>query len=368
MTKGNGTTAGVQLFPGDTKSVDGVEGLRSEGLVNFEDVNILDGKASLLKSGRDSNSGADSHDLRRATSHGKTENSALNLESEFLGNISSGKKNCCSSISDLAGVSSGDATTLLESTLELGETFNGGVFTDTIILINNNLRLISILVFNDSFIGSDLLGEPAILLSGSSLLVAFSSQLILFLAGYLVLFSDILRGHAHVHQAVAGALIVEHLICQDVRVNHGVHGEEGHGLDTTADADVDLAGSDRVGDGHDCLQARGALSVNCLQGGGIGEAREEAGDPRGVRTCTGLEHVSDADVFNELGVDARVLDDGLKDGGKHGLGGGVLLAALLCLGHGSTSEGDDHDIIIALGGNRVSVEGLVVGQMVLEKL
>jgi hypothetical protein len=212
VTKGNGTTAGVQLFPWDSQSVDGVEGLRSEGLVNFEDVNILDGKASLLESGRDSNSGANSHDLRRATSHSKTKNSALNLKSKFLGNISSGKKNSCSTISDLAGVSSGDTTTLLESALELGETLNGGVFTDTIILINNNLRLISILVFNDSFIGSDLLGEPAILLSGSSLLVALSSQLVLFLAGYLVLFSDILSGHAHVHQAVAGSLIVKHVI------------------------------------------------------------------------------------------------------------------------------------------------------------
>ena len=139
----------------------------------------------------------------------------MNLESKFLGNISSGKKYSSSTISNLAGVSSGDATTLLESALELGETFNGGVLTDTIVLINNNLGYISILVLNDSFIGSDLLGEPAILLSGSSLLVALSSQLILLLATIpwdTPLLSNILSGHAHVHQAVACALILEYVV------------------------------------------------------------------------------------------------------------------------------------------------------------
>jgi len=87
-----------------------------------------------------------------------------------------------------------------------------------------------------------------------------------------------------------------------------------------------------------------------------------------VSTGTGLQHVSDADVFDELGVNARVLDDGLKDRGEHGLRRGVLLVALLCLGHGSTCEGDDHNVLIALGSDGVSVEGLVVGEMVLEKL
>lgn len=209
MTKGNSTTAGVQLFSGNAQSVDGIEGLRSEGLVNFEHVNILDGKTSLLESGRDCNSRANTHDLRWATSDGKTKNSALNLESEFLGNVSSCEKDCGSTISDLAGVSSGDATTLLESGFELGEALNGCVLTNTIILINNNLLLIPIFVLNDCLIGSDLLGEPAILLSGSSLLVALSGQLVLVLTRDLVHLSNIFSGHAHVHEAVASTLIFE---------------------------------------------------------------------------------------------------------------------------------------------------------------
>ena len=83
---------------------------------------------------------------------------------------------------------------------------------------------------------------------------------------------------------------------------------------------------------------------------------------------TGLEHVANADVLDELGVDSGLLDDGFQHGGEHGLGCGVFLGTFLGLGHRGAGEGEDNDVVVGLGVYFRGVEGLVVAQVVLENL
>jgi len=64
MSKSDGTTSGVKLFFGNSKDLNTVSGLTCEGFVDLEDVNVFQLKASLLKSSRNGNSRADSHDFR----------------------------------------------------------------------------------------------------------------------------------------------------------------------------------------------------------------------------------------------------------------------------------------------------------------
>ena len=125
MAQSDGTTTGVELFSGNLKLSNAVNCLRSECLVDLKNVNVVDSEASLLKSGRDGNSWADSHDLRRASSNSVTNDAAFNLKSVLLGDISSCEEDCSSSISDLTRVSSGDATTYF---LESGQAGGPQVF------------------------------------------------------------------------------------------------------------------------------------------------------------------------------------------------------------------------------------------------
>ena len=85
-------------------------------------------------------------------------------------------------------------------------------------------------------------------------------------------------------------------------------------------------------------------------------------------TCTWLEHITNTDVIDELGVNTGFLHDSLENWGEHSLGRGVFLGALLCLGHGSSGVSEDDHIIISLGGDVTSIECLIVVDVIVEDL
>ena len=65
MPDGDGTTLGVDALLVDAEGADGVEGLRGEGFVDLEDVDVGDAEAGLLEHGGDGEGGADTHQVRR---------------------------------------------------------------------------------------------------------------------------------------------------------------------------------------------------------------------------------------------------------------------------------------------------------------
>ena len=101
VTKGNCTTLRVKLLGRHAQFLYAVGGLGSESLVDLENINLVHGETGSLKSGRDSESRSNAHDLGRNTGDGEANNTAVDAAAESLSNISAGKKDARSTISDL---------------------------------------------------------------------------------------------------------------------------------------------------------------------------------------------------------------------------------------------------------------------------
>lgn len=86
------------------------------------------------------------------------------------------------------------------------------------------------------------------------------------------------------------------------------------------------------------MQTTGALSVEALGGGCDGEAGGEGCCAELGCTATGCEDGSDGDVFDEVGIDARTLDEGFEGAGQEISGGCVFESAFAAFGDGC-SEG-----------------------------
>lgn len=118
MANGDSSTTRVQFFFRDSKLSYTVAGLTGESFVNFEDVDILDAETGFLEGFWDSESGSDSHNLRRYTGTRESNDTSEDVGSVLLGNISTSKHNAGSAIGHLTRVSSGGSASLLESGLE----------------------------------------------------------------------------------------------------------------------------------------------------------------------------------------------------------------------------------------------------------
>lgn len=57
------------------------------------------------------------------------------------------------------------------------------------------------------------------------------------------------------------------------------------------------------------------------------------------------QDVSDGDIFDQLGIDTRLLNRGLQDGRKQVLGKRILEATLLVLGQSRSDRGTDDNIV-----------------------
>lgn len=118
-----------------------------------------------------------------------------------------------------------------------------------------------------------------------------------------------------------------------------------HALDAGADANLNHAGLDLVGDVDAGLEAAGALAVEGADGRGLGEAGDEGGGAHLGGAASGGEHLADADVLDEGGVDLGPLNQALEGAG-HEVGGlRVLEAALAALGEGGTETCRHDDLL-----------------------
>jgi hypothetical protein len=125
-----------------------------------------------------------------------------------------------------------------------------------------------------------------------------------------------------------------------------------HALNTCADANVNHASLDGIGNVDTSLEARGALSVQALDGGIGGESGGQSSGAELGSTASRGEDGTNGNVLNEARVDAGSLDEGLEGANEKVCGLGVFEAALAALGHGcSESAGDDDlDLLLLLYG------------------
>jgi hypothetical protein len=94
----------------------------------------------------------------------------------------------------LRGVTGSGGTLFIESRAELGKLFGGGASADTIILINNDDRFVTFLIFDSSLDGDDFRLEPAVLLGGKGTSVRFSSEFVLLGTRDLEVSGNVFRG------------------------------------------------------------------------------------------------------------------------------------------------------------------------------
>jgi len=85
MAQGDGTAIGVHLLGGQTKLIYAVGGLRGKGLVDFVDVDIVEGETGLLDSHWDSSSGANAHHCGFDTHSSKASEDTENRQTQLLG-------------------------------------------------------------------------------------------------------------------------------------------------------------------------------------------------------------------------------------------------------------------------------------------
>ena len=81
---------------------------------------------------------------------------------------------------------------------------------------------------------------------------------------------------------------------------------------------------------HGC-QTRGALTVDGVEGRGVGDASSEGGHTSDACTSSSGEDVSDDNVFDQNGVDGCFLVSSLENGGEEFFRSGVLETTLLSL-------------------------------------
>lgn len=96
-------------------------------------------------------------------------------------------------------------------------------------------------------------------------------------------------------------------------------------------ANVNLSCRDLVGNLVDGGQARGALSVDSVERGGVWDACSEGSHASSRGSSTSRKDVSYDDILDKSGVDAGLGVGSLEDGREDFFGTGVLETAFLAL-------------------------------------
>mmetsp|Transcript_18571 Transcript_18571/g.37575 ORF Transcript_18571/g.37575 Transcript_18571/m.37575 type:complete len:447 (+) Transcript_18571:799-2139(+) len=343
------TSLRVQLLLRNTQILHAVRGLACEGLIDFEHVDVLDGEASHAEGCRDGDCRANAHDLRGNSDGRKRDESANNRKTKALSSRASGHEDKSGTVRDLRGVTRSCGAPLLEGGLQLLQTRHSGGGADSLVGVDNLLdHIFGTVGSGGADLGShghNLLSEESCLLGLRGLGVRLHRHSVLRVSGDSVLGSNILGSDAHGKEAVACTLVLEDILGDLLGIQRCLHIVVGHALNPPPDPNVDVACLDLCSDVGTGLEARGALAVDGHHGNISGPAGEQLPDSRGQGAATGLKDVADTHVSHILGVDPRALDKGLKEGGEHVFGHGVLEAALLGLAHGSADSAADDDVI-----------------------
>ena len=119
----------------------------------------------------------------------------------------------------------------------------------------------------------------------------------------------------------------------------------GHALHTSANAHVNHPRLDSIRNIRNRLQTTGALSVQSLDRGGLGEASNQGCGAEFSGTATRREDGSNRDILHQVGINLALIDDRLEHTGQHVSCSGVFEATLSALGQGSAQRTCYHDVI-----------------------
>src|SRR5436190_12378950 len=195
-------------------------GLRGEGLVGLDQIEIADVPAGLLQRGAGSRDRSGAHDLGIDAGLAPRHDAAEDLLA-FLGGLPGGHQHHRGgAVIDAGRAAGGDGTVLLEGRLELGHRVDGSAMARIFVGADDDVALAGL-----DGDGDDLVLELAGLLRGLGLVLRVNRKLVLLRAGDLVLPRNVLGGVAHV-VAVEG-------VPQAV-LDHGVDQFEAAHLDAAA--------------------------------------------------------------------------------------------------------------------------------------
>lgn len=366
VTESNSTTLGVNLLLGNAKLVGAPQALAGESLVDLEDVNIVGRDAGEVKSLGDGLPGALAHEEGLDADNRGGDVLAQNLLAKLLGDITAHEEDGGGAIGDLAGIAGVDAAVGGKGGAELAQGLSSDARADTLILLDGDLLSLTrleVLVLDGQ--GSNLVVEETGLLGLEGLLVRGSGESVLGSAGDLEVLGHVLRQLTHGDLAVGrffevlkvlgefadgvGAVVKRFSLCIFPReIISYVPVVQAHALNTGANANVDHASADLVGDVNAGLETRRALAVERADGSRLGETSVQAGGAHLGSATAGSQDGSDGDVLDEGGVDLGALNDGLEDASHQVGGGGILESALATAGEGSAASGGDNNIVRSL--------------------
>jgi hypothetical protein len=121
----------------------------------------------------------------------------------------------------------------------------------------------------------------------------------------------------------------------------------GHALNTSTDTNIDHTRPDTVGNIGDGLETTRALTVQTLDGSGLGEASHESSGTELSGTTTGRQNGTNSDILNGLGIETTLVKDSLEDTSEQISGSGIFEATLATLREGR-SQSTCHDNIIGV--------------------
>jgi hypothetical protein len=128
-------------------------------------------------------------------------------------------------------------------------------------------------------------------------------------------------------------------------LRHGVGAVlRGHAFGAGADANLDHASFDGIGDVDASLKAGRALSVQRLDGGCDRESGSESGGAELGCATAGGEDGADSDVFDEVGVDFGALDEGFEGAAEEVGGLRVFEASFAAFGEGGAKGACNDDL------------------------
>ncbi len=357
MTQGDGAPVHVQLVPLDAEVAGGGDHLGGEGLVDLDQVDVVDRHAGALEGLADGLDRAEAHDLGVEPGHaarhdackwGDPELGCLGVAHDDHGR---------GTVVQGTGVARRDGAALTEHGLQLREPLERGARAGPVVLghhgpVGERHR-------------DDLSLEEAVVLRTHGPGLRQQGELVLLLAAHALELGHVLGGLAHgdvdVGQAPLGAprlgerrragggarlgLSEEGVVGAGVRCTVHVAADR---LDTGSHEDVTLARPDGVGGHADRLQRRGAVAVD-RDTGDVVEPGEQGDDARHVvaRLTAGLAAAEDEvlDVvrveLGELGQHdldrqgGEVVGTALDERALHGTAdGGAAGGDDDCFGHG----------------------------------
>src|SRR5881396_909714 len=293
----------VELLGVDAEAVAAVDDLRGEGLVQLDDVDVLELEPRMLEQLRHREDRPDPHLVGLAGREHAAAEEAERPHAERLRTLGRHDERRRGAVRELGGVAGRHRTALLEGGGQLGEALERGVGAVALVTVDDDLlarllarRLVGHL--HGGLHGRDLVLELALPLRGGGALLGEERVAVLRLAAHLVALGHDLGGLAHGH--VDGAVVVLEVGVEEVRLVEVVlqHGDR---LEAAADDDVVALDLHHVRGDHDGVEPRGAEAAH-------GAARDRDRQPGQQRhVAPGVEALW---ALGEAGPHDHVLDLG----------------------------------------------------------